>query len=128
MKTIATLDDLKEVIRQPRALVFFYVMWAVQARLSKQRIAHLIDSWNKDPSLYGIAYTVNLSEQRGDIWDSVRSWLRCQGMPVDPFTYGGNGALLWVRAGQVITYTGNAGEMDLKELNTITRRVFEEME
>jgi hypothetical protein len=49
-------------------------------------------------------------------------------MPVDPFTYGGNGALLWVRAGQVITYTGNAGEMDLKELNTITRRVFEEME
>ena len=69
-------------------------------------------------------YFVDLSEQCGEVWDAVREWLSGEGSLANALTYGGYGALLWVRGGGVVECAPYAARVDARELLAITRRVF----
>jgi hypothetical protein len=64
------------------------------------------------------------------MWQEVRTWLQNEGKPVDELTYGGYGAILWLRLGRVILslkYAAmpNAGYERLKKLEALTAGAFE---
>ena len=129
MKPIADVNDLQEARSQTRAFIFLYVQWATQARLSKLTVEELPSYWQVEQGqLPTAAYFADLSDQTGDVWNGIRDWLQSEGMPVDPLTYGGNGALLWVRDGRVMEFAGYVDGVALSALKAITRRVFGETE
>jgi len=131
MKTLETLADLHEAKSQPRAIIFLWVNWSFQALDSEVAVRELIDLWQSDHGDCPItAYRIDLSSQEGEMWWEVRDWLKNEGKPVDELTYGGYGAILWLRLGRVIvslTYAAmpNAGYERLKKLEAVTAGAFD---
>ncbi len=126
MKLVASNADLDQMRSLPRALVFLYVNWAMQARHSDAVCRDfLITLQSEYPNEEIPAHRVDLSEQEGEIWVGIRKWLKEQGQPHDSLTYGGYGAMLWLRQGTVAAYVPYLGEIDRSKLLAMTRGVFE---
>ena len=126
MRPIATAADLEEARSQPRALVFLWVNWAIQAYKSRHMVRELVSSWEAaHPDLMTPIYTADLSDQQGEVWDAIRSWLEKEGRPGDQLTFGGCGPLLWLRSGSVIAHVLFAGYYELSKLLAVTRGVYE---
>lgn len=126
MKAIASKDDLQEARSVPRALVFLWVNWAVQARQSEVVLNKLLESWQRAFPQHPIpVYRVDLSDQEGEVWDAIRAWLETEGRPVDPLTYGGFGALLWMSTGKILMHSIFLAQLETPKLLSVTRSVFE---
>src|SRR5205823_3088526 len=103
MKPITTARDLEELRSLPRAFVFIYVSWAIQARQSDVAFRDFVTEWTlTEPDCSITVYRVDLSDQEGEIWTTLRKWLREEGQPYEQLTYGGYRALLWIRSGAVV--------------------------
>jgi hypothetical protein len=106
MESITSVHDLDEARSQPRAFVFLYVNWAIQARHSIIVVRKFLEAWQAARPTSPIpAYLVDLSDQTGEVWEAVRAWIRLEGEPVDRLTYGGYGSLLWVTSGSITAYS-----------------------
>ena len=126
MKSITNIDDLQEARSAPRALVFIWVNWAVQARQSEAALNKLRESWQCVFPQHPIPmYRADLSDQEGEVWDAIRALLETEGRPVDPLTYGGNGALLWMSAGKILIHSVYLAQLEAPKLLLVTRSVFE---
>ena len=122
MKPIRNAVDLAEARSQPRAFIFLWVNWAIQARQSQKTVERLVVSWKAAcPEVLIPAYIVDLSDGSGELWEAVRDWLRDEHQPVDSLTYGGGGALLWVMAGSVIAHCPFTAQIDNAKLLATTR-------
>jgi hypothetical protein len=127
MKEIVSSIDLEEVRSLPRAFVFIYVGWAIQARRSQATFREFAAAWNSsEPDLPTPVYRVDLSNQEGEIWEAIRLWLRAQNQPFDELTYSGCGALLWVRLGSVIESVLSVEIVEKANLFAISKRIFGE--
>jgi len=126
MKQIASTVDLNTMRSLPRALVFIFVNWAMQARRSdaayQEFFAALRDEYFGDDIP---AYRVDLSNQEGELWIGIRKWLEDVGQPHDLLSYGGNGAMLWVRSGVVAAYVPYLAEIEPHKLMAMSRGLFE---
>lgn len=126
MKDIASIADLHEMHSLPRALVFIYVTWAMQARRSDAAFRTFLSSLQRECLSEEIpVYRVDLSDQEGVVWIGVREWLRDGGQPYDSLSYGGCGALLWVRLGRVAAYVPYLAEVECHKIMEMTRGVFD---
>jgi hypothetical protein len=125
MKLILTAQDLEEVRVLPRAFVFIYVNWASQARFSEAAFRDFVSAWaSAEPEFPIPTYRVDLSEQEGEVWEAIRKWLREEGQPYDSLTYGGYGALLWVRSGSVGASVPYIAVVERRKLVAVTRSIF----
>jgi hypothetical protein len=125
VKEIAGQSDLEEARSQPRSFVFLWVNWATRARLSEEVVRTLVESWNSThPELPAPVYRADLSKQSGEVWESIREWLRSEGKSVNELTYGGYGALLWLKSGSVAAAAPFAAAMDYADLLSATRALF----
>jgi hypothetical protein len=125
VKPIATVGELEQIRALPRAFVFIYVNWAVQARQSEAALIKFIDAWSVTVPQCAIpAYRVDLSDQEGDLWSAIRTWLQAEGQPVDSLTYGGGGALLWVRAGRVQASVPHVAIVERSKLMAHTNEIY----
>jgi len=125
MKLVASATDLDEVRFLPRALVFIYVNWAIQARHSDAACRDFLAALQREyPGEEIPIYRVDLSEQEGEVWVAIRKWLKEEGQPHDWLTYGGCGAMLWVRLGKVAAYAPHLAEIECDKLTAMTRGVF----
>ena len=62
MTALQTPADLDEAKSQPRALIFIWVDWSIQARQSEIAVRELIDLWQSAHGDYPmIAYRIDLS-------------------------------------------------------------------
>jgi len=126
MRPVASTADLDEVRSQPRALVFIYVIWAIQARRSDAACSSFLATLQREyPSEQIPIYRVDLSEQEGEVWVGIRKWLKEEGQPHDWLSYGGYGAMLWVREGKVAAYVPYLAEIECHKLMAMTHGVFE---
>jgi hypothetical protein len=126
MKLVASAAELDEVRSQPRALLFIYVNWAIQARHSDAACHDFLAKLQRDyPDEQISVYRVDLSEQQGEVWVGIRKWLKEEGQPHDWLSYGGYGAMLWLRQGQVKAYVPYLAEIECHKLMAMTRGVFE---
>jgi hypothetical protein len=126
IKTIITQADLQEARSAPRALIFLWVNWAVQARQSETSLNKLLESWQRAFPQHPIpVYRADISDQEGEVWDAIRAWLETEGRPVDPLTYGGYGALLWISTGKILMHAVFLAQLEAPNLLSVTRSVFE---
>lgn len=126
MRLVASTADLDDVRSLPRAFVFIYVDWAIQARRSEAACrVFLATLQREDPREEIPVFRVDLSEQEGEVWVGIRKWLKEEGQPHDWLSYGGYGAMLWVREGKVATYMPYLAEIECHKLMAMTRGVFE---
>ncbi len=126
MKDITSIADLDKMRSLPRALVFIYVNWAMQARRSDAACHRLLSALQREYQSEDIAvYRVDLSDQEGEVWIAIRKWFKDGGQPYDSLSYGGCGALLWVRLGAVAAYVPYLAEVECNKLMAMTRGVFE---
>jgi hypothetical protein len=126
MKSITTAFDLEEVRSQPRAFIFIYVNWAIQARHSDAAFRDFVAAWTStEPDCSVPVYRVDLSDQEGEVWTNIRKWLREESQPHDSLTYGGNGALLWIRSGAVVASVPYVAAIEHAKLMAITKSIFE---
>jgi hypothetical protein len=126
MKQIASTADLEMMRALPRALVFIFVNWSMQARRSDAACQKLLATLQGEYHGEDIpAFRVDLSDQEGELWIGIRKWLENGGQPHDKLSYGGNGAMLWVRSGVVAAYAPYLAEIETYKLMAMTRGVFE---
>jgi hypothetical protein len=126
MKPITTAHDLDELRSLPRAFVFIYVNWAIQARHSDAAFRDFVTAWDStEPDCSIPVYRVDLSDQAGEVWTTLRKWLREEGQPYDQLTYGGYGALLWIRSGAVIASVPYVAVVERAKLVAATKSIFE---
>ena len=126
MKLVASAADLDEVPSLPRALVFIYVNWAIQARHSDAACRVFLANLQREyPKEEIPVYRVDLSGQEGQVWVGIRKWLKDDDQPHDWLSYGGYGAMLWVRRGTVAAYVPYFAEIECHKLMAMTRGVFE---
>jgi hypothetical protein len=125
MKPIVTAGDLDEVRALPRALIFIYVNWAGQARDSDRVFRDFVAARTAIEQEFPLpVYRADLSDQEGEVWEAIRNWLREEGQPYDPLTYGGYGALLWVCSGAVVAFVSYVAVVGRDKLVTITKSLF----
>ena len=126
MKPIITAHDLEEVRSLPRAFVFIYVNWAIQARHSDIAFRDFVAAWAlTKPDCSIPVYRVDLSDQEGEVWKCIRNWLREEDQPYDQLTYGGSGALLWIRSGAVVASVPYVAAVERAKLMAVTKSIFE---
>ncbi|MBW3542031.1 MAG: hypothetical protein KY476_17315 [Planctomycetes bacterium] len=126
MKLIASAADLDEMRSLPRVLVFIYVSWAMQARRSDAACREFLADLQREYQCEEIPVCrVDLSDQEGEVWVGIRKWLKDDGQPHDCLSYGGYGAMLWVREGKVEAYVPYLAEVECGKLMAMTRGVFE---
>lgn len=126
MKDITSIAGLDEMRSLPRALVFIDVNWAMQARRSDAAFHKFLSVLQHECQSEEIpVYRVDLSLQDGEVWIGIRKWLKDGGQPYDSLSYGGYGALLWVRTGIVAAYLPYLAEVECNKLMAMTRGVFE---
>jgi hypothetical protein len=126
MNPITTAQDLEELRSLPRAIVFMYVNWAIQARHSDAAVRDFVTAWASTEPDYSIpVYRVDLSDQEGEVWTTIRKWLKEEGQPYDQLTYGGYGALLWIRWGAVVASVPYVAVVESAKLVAVTRSSFE---
>jgi hypothetical protein len=126
MILVASAADLDVVRSLPRALVFIYVNWAIQARRSDAACRDFLARLQREyPTDEIPVYRVDLSEQEGEVWVGIRKWLKEVGRPHDWLSCGGYGAMLWVREGTVAAHVPYLAEIECYQLTARTRDVFQ---
>jgi hypothetical protein len=126
MKLIASAAELDEMRSLPRALVFIYVNWAIQARHSDVACRVFLATLHREyPGEEIPVYRVDLSDQEGEVWVAIRKWLKEEGQPHDSLSYGGNGAMLWVRVRKVAAYVPYVAGIECQKVMAMTQGVFE---
>jgi hypothetical protein len=122
MKTISTKQDLDEARTKERAIVFLWVDWAIQARQSEIAVYKLLKSLDGDyPDSSLPAYRADLSKQEGEVWITVREWLKTARQLEGQLTFGGSGALLCLHSGSITLVIPYAAEVEQNELLALTR-------
>lgn len=103
MTQIQNPADLAAALAQPRAFLFIWANWAIQARSSYSVVAQIIGSWAAEhPDQPAPCYIADVSDQCGEVWDALAAWLAVEGCPAGPIMTSGVGPLLWLRSGNVV--------------------------
>lgn len=105
MTPIRDTGELAASLAQPRAFLFLWVNWAIQARNSRAVINEVVAAWHAEhPGQPVPCYTVDVSDQCGELWDALAAWLTAEGRPAGHLMMSGVGPLLWVRSGHVVLH------------------------
>ncbi len=147
--SIASAADLRSARSEPRAFIFLWVAWASQARDSEVLFQAFVEAWRAThPELPVPAFLADLTEQTGEVWDEICSWLASQEPAsgeltgksyrgwsrwkrpptaresLGILTAGGYGALLWSRSGVVVASVPYLASSSLDALMAMTESVF----
>jgi hypothetical protein len=125
MKSVTTIADLDEARGAERAFVFLFVNWSVHALNSRRLVRQVVDTWTTEaPNRSAPCYSIDLSEQEGEIWDAVAGWLGVQGRPVGRLMLGGTGPLLWLARGSIVAHVPAPLSKSAEVLLAVTRAIF----
>ena len=125
MIQICTTTDLAAMQAKPRAFVFLWVNWSGPAINSRSLVEQVVTTWHtQHPEQQVPCYSIDVSDQSGEVWDGLVAWLTAEGRPAGNLMYGGAGPLLWVRSGHVILHVLSSLQYDCVRLVAASRSVF----
>jgi hypothetical protein len=126
MRNIVTVDDLRKMLSAQHAVVFASVDWSMYSVQAHRHVRNFIETWNRQNSGLAVTfYRLDLTEQKGAIWNAVGQWLRGQSVPPQ-IMVAGTGSLIWVSKGKVDHSLLNAVTANTKELIETTHGTFKE--
>ena len=110
MRKIENNAHLDLLLSEHRAVVFLSVDWAMHARHSARVAQRLIERWNREQTDAPLVLSmINLTEQTGEMWDSVADWLAAQDIhDSNALMYGGVGPIIWLQSGRIVQYVTDA--------------------
>lgn len=127
MTPIIDSNEFADALTQPKAILFLYVDWAVQARSARTHIDKVIASWKGDDSGEAVpVYVVDVSAQCGELWDAVAHWLTEQGCPVGQLMMSGVGPAVLVRFGHVIMHVNAPLQYEATTLKAAFQSAFKD--
>src|SRR5262245_64015562 len=88
---VRTEDEFVAILRAERAILFFWVPWAIQARQAER----VVKAWIRDRNP-----PVDVHRVEPDDQPFVVQWLAEQGK--EQLGYTGNGAVAWLREGRIV--------------------------
>jgi hypothetical protein len=105
MTPIRCVGDLAAAFSQPRAFLFLWVNWAIQAQQSKLLADEIIAKWHSEhPDESVPCYIADVSDQCGEVWDALAEWLTAENRPAGNLLMSGVGPLLWMQSGHVVLH------------------------
>lgn len=124
MQNIVTADDLRNMLAAQRSIVFVDVDWSGYSARARRVVRDFMEAWKRDNSGPAVAfYRLNLSEQKGPLWNATGDWLSTQSAPRQ-IMVAGAGSLIWVSKGKIEHHLLNASTSTTTELIEQTRRVY----
>lgn len=125
MTPIRNRGELAAALSQPRAFLFLWVNWAIHARNSRVVADEVIAAWQTEhPDQPVPCYTVDVSDQCGEVWDALAEWLMAEGRPAGHLMMSGVGPLLWVQLGHVVLHVLAPLQFGPATLAAASRSVF----
>ena len=125
-ETIQTRDEFERLITNEAVIIHIDVNWsgyAVQARPLVLRVRELIAQ--KEAYADVVFRRIDLSDQSGEMWDTLKEWFRNQ--PSDgTVMFSGYGAIVWVRSGRVVGEIHYAAHTGVESLVSRTVTAFGE--
>jgi hypothetical protein len=101
MTPIANRLELDAVRAHPCAVLFFWVNWSTFSIQSRANIKEAITLRQSETSQEQY-FVVDVSEQSGELWDTLQRWLEADEMTMNEVLWSGSGPLLWLRSGRVV--------------------------
>lgn len=121
--TIASVEEFEEALQERCLILHLDVDWAMQAIQSRAAVGELQRSLAADPKYsHVVVRRIDLTEQSGSIWNEVTRWLGPQADSLG-LMYGGNGAVVWVKSGHVVSSVPSAYLEGERRLISRTRRL-----
>lgn len=126
ISTVSSRRDLDEALRSRQLIIHIDVDWSMQAIESRPVVAELQLVLKNDKEFADLDFRrVDLTNQEGEVWDAVDTWISRQNVN-KMLMSSGNGALLWVRSGVVVDSVQSAKETGLQKAVARTRRAFDD--
>jgi phosphatidate phosphatase APP1 len=117
--------ELSAALAEPRAFLFLWVNWAIQAQSAHKVVDQFVTEWNSEsPDLPIPSYIADVSEQCGELWDALAEWLTKENCPAGQLLMSGVGPILWTRSGRVMLHVLAPCAHERTMLITVTRSVF----
>lgn len=125
MTPIRCESDLATALSQPRAFLFLWVNWAIQAQHSKLLADDVIATWHAEhPEEPVPSYIADVSDQCGALWDALADWLSADGRPAGNLLMSGGGPLVWMQSGHVVLHVLSPIQYGSVKLALASRSVF----
>jgi hypothetical protein len=125
MEPIRDLRELAELLSQPRALLFLWVEWSMQASRSRAVVAQALELYEaKHPGSPVPCYTADVGDQSGEVWDLIAVWFAKEVLSADQFLWSGSGPLLWLRYGHIVHHLVSPLQFRAAYLVASSRTVF----
>jgi hypothetical protein len=105
MKKVQNVAELATHLASLRAVTFLEVEWSSTAVIAGRQLRSVVDAHTTELGAVGVALAdVDVSSQRGDVWDFIDAWLRDRGTRPGPLLFGGHGSILWSRGGRLVDH------------------------
>jgi hypothetical protein len=122
---IRDTSEFAVALDRPCAFLFLWVDWAVHARNSRRVVDDAVASWHAEhPGRPIPCYTVDVSDQSGELWDALAAWLTAEARPAVHLMMSGVGPLLWVRSGHVVLHALSPLQYGPARLAAMSRGAF----
>jgi hypothetical protein len=113
-----SVADFDRSLLSANLILFAFAAWSGQSHQSRSTMTDAIGRLRRSsPSLEVWLAEIDLTDQGGDIWDRVASWLASQlSIDATSFMYSGAGSVAWVHNGSVVDSVVNAHQTGITEL------------
>lgn len=123
VETLTTFEAFQAKVNTGSVLLHLDVDWAMQAMQSRKSIGRLADRILSHPRLSSVRICrVDCSAQEGELWSYLLQWSEVNFR--GNYVYGGCGALVWLRDGQVRESAEYAARLSVDELFAKTMTAF----
>jgi hypothetical protein len=121
VKPLEDETQLARVLALDRAILFVTFDWSGQAALSAAVVLEWRRLWRITTSMEPVDVFVANPDRQS--W--FASWLAAASEEWDDeLAGGGHGSVIWLRKGKVVAFEGFAADAGIRQLGTITDRVF----
>ncbi len=129
MTPLESKADFVAAQSQTDAVMFLWANRSGPAHASRKLAESMIVHWRSTDRLqYLTCCVVDVSEQSGELWETIGAWLMAQGLPAGPLMMSGAGPLLWLRSGRVVLHVVAPLQYNSRQLAAVTASVFASVE
>lgn len=118
IERLNSIADFDQSLTHPNVILFAFAAWSGPAHQSRDAVIRAWDQLQRDSSTLGISiYEIDFTEQNGELWDRVATWLVSQtNIDRGSYMYSGAGSVAWIRDGNVVDSIVNTHHTGTDEL------------
>jgi hypothetical protein len=123
-RDVATADESRAVLREPRCVMFIHVIWSVasqQAQETLEQVASLMRGRHEAHA--PVFFRVDVSEMQSELKAAVREFLVKNGLRDTRILVVGWGGIVWVKDGAIVDHEMAAYDKNVEEILSRSRQL-----